>query len=112
MENGKIQHGSKKKQEQNVDDYEAELYSLYVNDLSNVNNNNNNNNNNEINDSEDWSLARTLQGLEFQMDHEIMEQYEIDNDFDRKENRAVNCKKQLTTLSTFLCVIQVSFIYI
>jgi len=54
--------------------------------------------------NDDWTLASALQLMEF----EIIEETRRDNgDFDEKEYRASSYKRQLLTLSTFVCIIQV-----
>lgn len=55
----------------------------------------------------DWTLARALQSLEF----EIVQDTHHDplaEDFNEKEYRASSCKRQLVTFSTFVCLVQVS----
>lgn len=54
----------------------------------------------------DWSLARALQALEFEI---VQDTYHdpIGEDFNEKEYRASSCKRQLMTFSTFICVVQV-----
>lgn len=62
----------------------------------------------------DWSLARTLQAMEFEIEAETLEERrryaeeeEQDRDFTRKEIGASSCRKQMTTFSTFVCVAQI-----
>lgn len=54
---------------------------------------------------QDWSFARTLQALEFEIHDERAEE----DDFTRKEYRASrSCRRQLLTISFFICVVQVT----
>jgi membrane associated rhomboid family serine protease len=62
----------------------------------------------------DWSLARTLQAMEFEIDAETMQERrryeqeeEQDRDFNRKEYGASACRKQMLTFSTLICVAQI-----
>lgn len=74
--------------------------------------------------SDDWTLARTLQMLEFEMSNEMMvgadgaavyadgedETEYIDGvrgDFNEKEYRASSLKRQAATVSMFICIVQV-----
>jgi len=62
---------------------------------------------------DDWTLARTLQALEFEIEEETLEEREareLDGEFTRKEISASSCCKQLKTLSTFICVAQVAIL--
>lgn len=54
----------------------------------------------------DWSLARALQSLEFEI---IQDTYHdpLTEEFNEKEYRASSCKRQLMTFSTFVCLVQV-----
>ena len=54
---------------------------------------------------DDFSFARALQAMEFEIAAEMDRTAE---DFDNKENRAASCKRQLLTLSTFICLVQVN----
>lgn len=52
----------------------------------------------------DWSLARTLQALEFEIPRDGYAE-----DFGQKEYRASrSCRRQLLTVSFFICLVQVS----
>jgi len=62
----------------------------------------------------DLTLAHALQALEFEIDAETQEERlryereeEQDNDFRRKEYGASSCRKQMLTISTFVCVAQI-----
>jgi hypothetical protein len=56
---------------------------------------------------EDWSLARAVQALEFEIPQET-DPYE---DFNNKEYSASrSCFRQLMTLSTFICVVQIALL--
>lgn len=56
--------------------------------------------------SDDWNFARTLQMLEFEISNEMVEGY--GGDFNEKEYRASrSCRRQLMTVSFFICLIQV-----
>ena len=63
--------------------------------------------------TDDYSLARMLQAMEFEFDGSEYEtegervEREMDGEFEQKEYRASKCKHQLTSLSTFICVVQV-----
>lgn len=54
----------------------------------------------------DWTLARALQGLEFEIVQDTLHD-PISDDFNEKEYRASSCKRQLMTASTFICLVQV-----
>lgn len=57
---------------------------------------------------DDWSLARSLQALEFEISNEMIEGYE--GDFNEKEYHASrSCKRQLLTISAFICLVQVLY---
>ena len=63
---------------------------------------------------DDWSLARTLQALEFEMEEETLEARQANQleeaqheDFNSKEYGASSCRRQLLTLSTFICIVQI-----
>jgi hypothetical protein len=74
------------------------------------NNNSNNHNNNNNNGMDDWNLARTLQLLEFEMNEEtaeVRQQIELHGEFEEKEYNASSWKKQVLTLSTLICVVQI-----
>ena len=54
---------------------------------------------------DDWSFARTLQALEFELPDEVIDEH---RDFNEKELRASkSCRRQLLTLSFFICLVQV-----
>ena len=54
----------------------------------------------------DWSFARTLQALEFEIPRDGYAE-----DFGQKEYRASrSCRRQLMTMSFFICVVQVGFL--
>jgi hypothetical protein len=55
----------------------------------------------------DWSLANALQAFEFEIVDDTYHDPRSE-DFNEKEYRASSCKRQLLTLSTFICVIQVA----
>jgi hypothetical protein len=55
----------------------------------------------------DWSLARALQAMEFDIAGDTVGRHLGDEDFDEKEYRASSCKRQMLTLSTAICLIQV-----
>jgi len=66
------------------------------------------------NENEDWIFARALQAMEFEISNEMMmvEGYEDGGDFNDKEYRASrSCRAQLLTISAFICLLQVSFMY-
>lgn len=54
----------------------------------------------------DWTLARALQGLEFEIIQDTMHD-PLSEDFNEKEYRASSCKRQLMTASTLICLVQV-----
>lgn len=55
----------------------------------------------------DWTFARTLQALEFEIPNEAMEE----SDFSRKEYRASrSCTRQLLTVSFFICIVQIALL--
>ena len=59
---------------------------------------------------DDWTLAATLQMMEFEMPEETAEMRrnrEVEGDFEEKEYNASSCGRQMTTLSTFICLVQV-----
>ena len=58
---------------------------------------------------EDMTLARALQALEFEMAGQTYEARMRREDFNGKEVRASSCKRQLLTLSTLICLIQVLY---
>jgi hypothetical protein len=64
------------------------------------------------NTESDWNFARTLQLLEFEIANEEMmygEGQDEFDDFQRKEYRASrSCRRQLATISFFICIVQVS----
>ena len=55
---------------------------------------------------DDWTLAKALQSMEFEI---VQDTYRdpITGDFNEKEYRASSCKRQLLTLSTFVCLVQI-----
>jgi len=62
----------------------------------------------------DWSLARTLQAMEFEIEAETLaertrfeEEEGIERDFSQKEYSASACQKQLFTFSTLICIAQI-----
>lgn len=59
---------------------------------------------------DDWTLARTLQSLEFEMANEIDDEFEDleEADFHSKEVRASGCKRQLCTLSAFIVLVDIA----
>ena len=68
--------------------------------------------NSEPSHLDDWTLAATLQMMEFEMPEETaaMRQNREDDevgDFEEKEYNASSCGRQMTTLSTFICFAQV-----
>lgn len=58
------------------------------------------------NPSDDWTLARAMQLMEFEMDEDMMEMNEL-GEFVRHENKASSCKSQMMTLSTVIVLIQI-----
>lgn len=60
----------------------------------------------------DWNFARTLQLLEFEIANEELaggQEGDAFDDFTRKEYRASrSCRRQLMTISFFICIVQVS----
>lgn len=57
---------------------------------------------------DDWSLARTLQALEFEIPLQALED---EGDFNAKEIYASrSCKRQMLTLSTFIVVVQIALL--
>jgi hypothetical protein len=59
---------------------------------------------------DDLTLARALQAMEFEMNGETYESRLRREDFNGKEYRASSCKRQLLTVSTFICLVQVNHI--
>lgn len=60
--------------------------------------------------ADDWNFARTLQMLEFEMNNETAEvrrEIELHGDFEEKEYNASSCQKQMLTVSTLICVVQI-----
>jgi len=57
---------------------------------------------------DDWTLARTLQMMEFEIAEEVEEDQQAVGDFAEKEVRASNFRRQLMTVSLVICLIQVS----
>ena len=57
---------------------------------------------------EDLTLARALQSMEFEMAGQTFEARMRREDFQGKEMRASSCKRQLLTVSSLICLIQVS----
>lgn len=60
--------------------------------------------------ADDWNFARTLQMLEFEMNDETAEvrrEMELHGDFEEKEYNASSCQKQMLTVSTLICVVQI-----
>lgn len=55
--------------------------------------------------SDDWSIARALQMTEFEIDNEMYQQ--AGGDFVDKEVRGSSCWRQMKTISTLLCVLQI-----
>ena len=55
----------------------------------------------------DWDLAKVLQSMEFEIAQDTRRG--DTTDFDEKEYRASSCKRQLLTISTAICIIQVLF---
>lgn len=59
---------------------------------------------------DDWSLARTLQSLEFEFTNEEIAAQAIEGDFTAKEYKASrSCRRQLATFSFAICLIQVLY---
>lgn len=57
---------------------------------------------------DDWTLARTLQSLEFEFTNEEIAAQAIEGDFNAKEYKASrSCRRQLMTFSFVICLIQV-----
>lgn len=66
----------------------------------------------DLRTNDDWSIAKALQAMEFEISNEVIQQ-EVDNgDFDEKEYRASACKRQLLTLSTIIVIAQVILLII
>ena len=62
---------------------------------------------------DDWTLARTLQALEFEISNEEIAAEAIEGDFNAKEYSASrSCKRQLMTFSFLICLIQVFIRYL
>eukprot|EP01032_Pedospumella_encystans_P021264 gene21264-24131_t len=60
---------------------------------------------------DDWSMARALQALEFEIPNEMLEEDDEDADFRAKEVYASkSCKRQMLTLSTFIVVVQIALL--
>lgn len=65
--------------------------------------------------NEDWTLARALQALEFEIAEDAVEMQDDGNldpadlgtDFNAKEYRASSCYRQMKSFSTFICFAQV-----
>lgn len=65
----------------------------------------------------DWSLARTLQSMEFEIDMETLAERQryaveegIERDFSQKEYSASTWRRQLLTFSTLICVAQIAIL--
>jgi len=57
---------------------------------------------------DDWTLARTLQSLEFEFTNEEIAAEAIEGDFNAKEYKASrSCRRQLVTFSFVICLMQV-----
>lgn len=57
---------------------------------------------------DDWTLARTLQSLEFEFTNEEIAAQAIEGDFTAKEYKASrSCRRQLATFSFAICLMQV-----
>mmetsp|Transcript_5243 Transcript_5243/g.8493 ORF Transcript_5243/g.8493 Transcript_5243/m.8493 type:complete len:441 (+) Transcript_5243:39-1361(+) len=62
---------------------------------------------------DDWSFARTLQAMEFEISNEMMQgaQDREEGDFNEKEYRASrSCRRQLMTLSAFVVLVQIGLL--
>lgn len=57
---------------------------------------------------DDFTLARALQAMEFEIAGETLDR----GDFDEKEYRASSCKRQLLTISTLILLTQVDFLFL
>lgn len=80
---------------------EEELFSLHVSDNLAARNEQ---------DSNDWTFARSLQALEFEISNDMLNGIE-DGDFNEKEYYAFkSCRRQLLTISFFICVGQVKYL--
>jgi hypothetical protein len=59
--------------------------------------------------NDDWFLARTLQAMEFEMVQDIYRDQD-DGDFSEKEYKASSCRKQMLTVSTAICMVQIGLL--
>lgn len=61
-------------------------------------------------EGEDWSFARTLQAMEFEMFNEVYEARVLGREFNEKEYRASSTRRQLLTVSTFILLVQIGLL--
>lgn len=82
-----------------------DLYNIHMNNSYDIVEPTSNERNANPNGWDDWTLARALQALEF----EIPEETNAFEDFHNKEyNASKSCRRQLLTISFFICLVQVS----
>jgi hypothetical protein len=64
-------------------------------------------------ETDDWNFAVYLQYMDFEIPNDVYgEEFDENADFASKEIRASkSCRRQLLTLSTLICIAQVSFFY-
>lgn len=60
--------------------------------------------------ADDWSIARAMQMAEMEIDNEMYQRE--GGDFRDKELRGTQCCRQLKTISTLLCVLQILFLVV
>ena len=63
------------------------------------------------NRNDDAFLARAMQMMEFEMEHDMRRDDELADDFNNKEFRGSSCKSQLLTVSTFLVIVQIAILW-
>lgn len=88
-------------------DLEDELFNIHVTDSYDVTSPTEIERDQNPNGWDDWTLARALQALEFEIPQET-NQYE---DFNNKEYRASkSCRRQFLTISFVICVVQIALL--
>lgn len=98
------------------DAIQEDLIHQHLHSQSNVSNGNNNRA--IVNDSatteggSDWSLAKYLQAMEFEIDPAELEAHAVGLEFNRKEYSASSCSRQIFCLSTLICVIQIILVIV
>lgn len=56
---------------------------------------------------DDWTVARALQAMEFEISADQLQRDARDEDFNNKELRSSSCKRQFLTVSFAICIAQV-----